>query len=102
MNCTRLIPTFSALKVPDNYYEELLFNQVLKNKVISDDSFEKLYFISKNFNITGISDTKGNCSFEVDKALNKVVISDEKKKQLKIDFENHAMITSANIIVDYE
>ena len=102
MNCIPLIPTFPGTYVPDGYYEELLFNQVLKDKVISDDSFDKLYFISKNFKITGISDTKGNCSFIVDRLLNEVMVSDEKKKQLKIDFENNLMVTSAHIVVDYE
>lgn len=102
MSCIPLIPTFSVPNVQDDYYEELLFNQVLKDKVISDDSFDKLYFISKNFKITGISDTKGTCSFIVDRQVNKVMLSDEKKKQLKIDFENNQMITSAHILVDYE
>lgn len=100
MNCIELLPGLNALIQPDNYYEDLLFQQILKDKVITVDSFDKLYFISKNFKITGISDTKGNCSFI---GKNKSIeISDEKKKQLKIDFVNHIMITSAQIIIDYD
>lgn len=102
MNCIYITPSFLQPPVPDNYYEKLLFNDILKDKIITEDSFDKLHFISKNFKITGISDTKGNCSFMVDRLTNKIWISDKKKKQLKVDFENNMMMTSAHIIVDYE
>lgn len=101
MSCFPLIPAFS-LPVPDNYYEELLFKQVLKDKIITEDSFDKLDHICKNFKITAVFDTKGTCSFKIDRKLNKVVISDEKKKQLRIDFSNNLMLSDAQLIVDYE
>lgn len=102
MNCLGFTPSFLGPVVSDDYYNNLLFNDILKDKIITEDSFDKLHFISKNFKITGISDTKGNCSFMVDRLTNKIRISDEKKKQLKVDFENNMMMTSAHIIVDYE
>lgn len=108
MNCLNILPTnFYNISVGDNYYNELLFNQILKDKKITVDSFNKLYSISKNFHITGISDSKGNCSFiiETDKEGYSHVTSTKeiKKKQLKINFAKNGFFGEEGwIIVDYD
>ena len=108
MNCLNTsFGQIPGILIDGDYYNKLLFDQILKDKKITVDSFDKLYFITKNFKITGISDTKGNCSFVVKHCtLSKtstVGISDIKKKQLKITFAKNGLFGDEGwMIVDYD
>lgn len=67
LTCNSLSPSLREMYRNQNYYRELLFLQILKNKSISDDSFNNLYKISKLSVIDSISDTKGNFQFKVER-----------------------------------
>ena len=107
MNCLSAFGGIPSILVDADYYNKLLFDQILKDKKITVDSFDKLYFITKNYSITSISDTKGNCSFIVEYKLNSsptvTSSTDIKKKQLKISFAKNGLFGGEGwMIVDYD